>query len=444
MKKILSVILSLCLVLALFTACSVEKTGNETPSGDEDTSSAAESEEDGVDSTDGDMFTKRDSETDFDEASAVKIELNGTSASSSDSSVKISGTTVTITKEATHIISGTLSDGMIIVDAPDTAKLQLVLNGADITSSNSAPLYIKEADKVFVTLVGENTLTSGDIFTAIDENNIDAAVFSKQDLTFNGDGYLTVSSPAGHGITGKDDLVFTGGTYSVTSASHGIQANDSVRIKNATIVADSGKDGIHAENTEDTDKGFVYISSGTVKIECEGDGISSSSYMQIKDGTVDILAGGGYENGTKESSDGFGKFGGGPGGFGGRPISPQGMSVTTDTAADDESSSSMKGMKSNGSMMISGGSFTIDSADDALHSNTTVDINGGSFDISSGDDAVHAEESLTVTDGKINIAHCYEGLEAQHLIVSGGNIRLVATDDGLNAAGGTDNSGMGG
>lgn len=109
---------------------------------------------------------------------------------------------------------------MIIVNAPDTAKLQLVFDGADITSATSAALYILEADKVFVTLVGENSLANGGSFEAIDENNIDGAVFSKQDLTFNGSGTLTVTSPAGHGIVGKDDLVFTGGTYIITSASH--------------------------------------------------------------------------------------------------------------------------------------------------------------------------------------------------------------------------------
>lgn len=326
MKKTLSIFIALCLMLTLLSDCGKDKTNGGTASNNDGTtaagdgtSSAAEPVEVDFGGTDEDMFTERDSKADYDEAKAIKIELKGASAAASDSSVKISGTTITITEEATHILSGTLNDGMIIVDAPDTAKLQLVLNGVNITSSTSAPLYIKEADKVFVTLVGENTLTSGDSFTAIDDNNIDATVFSKQDLTFNGEGSLTVSSPAGHGIAGKDDVVFTGGSYTITSASHGIEANDSVRIKNTTISADSGKDGIHAENTDDTAKGFVYISSGTIKIESEGDGISSGAYTQIADGTVEILAGGGYENGAKESSDNFGQFGGGGGMHGGGP-----------------------------------------------------------------------------------------------------------------------------
>ncbi len=447
MKKILVLILALCLMLSTLAGCGKDsKNGTTNNSGETSSSTPAEVDFGGGDE---DMFTERDSKTDYDEATAIKIELKGGNATASDNSVKISGSTITITRDSTHIISGSLSDGMIIIDAPDTAKLQLVFKSVSITSETSAALYIKEADKVFVTLVGDNTLTSGDSFTAIDDNNIDGTVFSKQDITFNGEGTLTVSSPAGHGIVGKDDLVFTGGSYTITSASHGIQANDSVRIKAATIEADAGKDGIHSENTDDTAKGFVYISSGTVKIESEGDGISSSSYMQIADGSFEINAGGGYENGTKEHSDNFGQFGGGGGMHGGGGMRPggksaEGMSLTTTLTTDDDSSSSMKGIKSGNSMLISGGTFTIDSADDSIHSNISATINGGTFGLASGDDAIHAEESLTISDGKITITESYEGLEALNVKVSGGNIKLKATDDGINAAGGTDNSGSGG
>ncbi len=447
MKKILGLILTLSLIFSTLAGCGGDKTTNDVAVSEktEETTSTTPAEVD-FGGSDEDMFTERDSEIDYDEATAIKIELNGDGATASDSSVKISGTTITITKDATHIISGTLNDGMIIVDAPDTAKLQLVLNNTDITSKTSAPLYIKEADKVFVTLVGDNVLTSGDSFNDTQEDNIDGTVFSKQDLTFNGEGTLTVSSPAGHGIVGKDDLVFTGGSYTITSTSHGIQANDSVRIKNAIISADAGKDGIHVENTDDTEKGFVYISSGTVKIESEGDGISSSSYMQITDGTFEITAGGGHENGAKESSDNFGQFGGGGGMHGDRNIgrNPEGMSFATTSTTDDDSSTSMKGIKSDNSMLISGGTFTVDSADDSIHSNISATINGGTFEIASGDDAIHAEDTLTVTNGKFDISECYEGLEALHIEVSGGNIKLKSSDDGLNAAGGTDNSGTGG
>lgn len=387
--------------------------------------------------SDEDMFTNRDRKAEYSETDGVLIQLNGNSATASSNSVKISGSTVTITEEATYIISGTL-DGMIVVNTDDTAKLQIVLNGVDITSQTSAALYILEADKVFVTLAEgtTNTLANGGNFTAIDENNIDAAVFSKQDLTFNGSGSLTVTSPAGHGIVCKDDLVFTGGTYTVNSASHGLDANDSVRITGTTsLTIDAGKDGVHCENTDDASLGFIYIADGTMNIEAEGDGIAAGAYVQIKNGVFDLLAGGGSVNGLKASSGNYGGFrGGGPG-----QMWPNGTQQSTNT---DEESTSMKGIKAANSLLISGGNFKIDSADDSIHSDVSVAINGGTFEIASGDDAIHAEETLIVTAGTINITKCYEGLEALDIEVTGGDIQLVASDDGLNAAGGTDSSGM--
>ena len=385
------------------------------------------------------MFTERDYKTDYDESGSVLIQLNGSTAAATSDSVRISGTTITITEDAVYRISGTLDDGMIIVNVPDTAKLQLVFDGVSIHSETSAPLYILEADKVFVTLADgtENTLSNGGTFIAIDDNNIDSVIFSKQDLTLNGSGSLTVTSPAGHGIVSNDDLVITGGTYTITSASHGLKANDSVRITGETAVTiDAGKDGIHAENSDDASLGFVYISNGTMNIEAEGDGISAGAYMQIEDGTFQILAGGGSENGSHESSDSWGGFRGGSRG-GGQP----GQSLSATTTADD-SSTSMKGLKSTGNLWITNGRFTVDSADDAVHSNASIAVNGGIFEIASGDDAFHADETLTITAGTINITESYEGLEALHVSVQGGDITLVASDDGLNAAGGTDSSGL--
>lgn len=443
-KLLLSILLVIALMCSMLTGCKKSNSGNETgnqnssddtdTSGTSDTSgSIADPIEVDFSQTDADMFTKRDLETDYEEKDSILIQLNGSSATASSNSVQISGTTITITEDATYIISGTLDDGMIIVNAPDTAKMQIVFKGVNINCKTSAPLYILEADKVFLTLADgtENTLSNGGTFTAIDENNIDAAIFSKQDLTINGSGSLAVTSPAGHGIVSKDDLVITGGTYTVASASHGLDANDSVRIANASIAVDAGKDGIHAENTEDASLGFVYISSGDIKIEAEGDGIRAGAYMQVENGTINVLAGGGSENGSKSSSDFYGGFRGG-----GRP-----GEVPPSTTTTDDNSTSMKGMKATGSIHISNGAITINSADDAIHSNTSVTVNGGTFELASGDDGIHADETLTITAGAINITESYEGLEALNVDVQGGDIKLVATDDGINAAGGTDSSG---
>lgn len=445
MKRQLSAVLGLLMFLSVPAGCGNSHTAG-TDAGNEELSSnevsetsetSADAEEADSVQADSEMFTERDSETDYDESTSVFIELDGDGASATSDSVQILGTTITITEEATYIISGTLDDGRIVVDASDTAKIQLVLNGVDITSAASAPLYILEADKVFVTLADstENTLLNGGSFTAVDENNIDSVVFSKQDLTFNGSGSLTVTSPAGHGIVSKDDLVITGGTYTITSASHGLDANDSIRITGETFLnIDAGKDGMHAENEEDTSLGFIYISDSTAEIEAEGDGISAGAYMQIQKGTFEIRAGGGSENGSSASSDSWGGF------MGGNPS--RGTEESADT--NEDSSTSMKGIKAAADIEIAAGTFTIDSADDSVHSNASVTVNGGTFYIESGDDAFHADESLTVTAGTVNITECYEGLEALNIEIQGGEITLTAEDDGLNAAGGTDSSGTAG
>ncbi len=463
-KRLFILFLFLPFCVSLFAGCGVkspakegsvqEHASAEENDGREETTGAGGSSDTIVETapvdfshTDADMFTDRDRTAEYDADACVRIQLNGSSAAASSDSVRIAGTTITITEEATYLISGALDDGMLVINADAKAKIQIIFENAHIHSETSAPLYILEADKVFVTLAQgtKNSLTAGAAFTAIDDNNIDGAIFSKQDLTFNGSGTLTVTSPAGHGIVCKDDLVMTGGTYEISAASHGLDANDSVRVINASLTIDAGKDGIHAEHDEDAALGFVYLSDGSLNIEAEGDGISAGAYLQINDGTFAILAGGGSENGSQHSSDGWGGFPGGDFGGGNRPGRPSFGSAdpaaytTLDTSQTE--SSSMKGLKAESGILISGGSFSVNAADDTIHSNASLTISGGSFDLASGDDAIHAEDTLTVTDGKIRIRESYEGLEALHIQVTGGDINLVASDDGLNAAGGTDQSG---
>ncbi len=450
-------------VALLATGCS--GTSDETTAG-ETTSSATSAAttasgttSETVSSTD--YFTDRDFEIGYDESSSVYITLNGDSAEADEGAegVTISGSTVTITAAGVYVLSGTLDDGMIIIEAGSEDKIQLVLNGVDITSSESAPIYVKQADKVFITLESgtENTLTNGGTFTAIDENNIDAVIFSKDDLTINGSGSLTITSPAGHGIVSKDDLKVTGGTITITAANTGLRSNDALCLTNANITISSGTDGVHAENDDDASVGYIYIESGTYYITAEGDGISASGFLFIEDGVFDIAAGGGSENGSSESSDSWGNFpgsssggrGGTMPGMGGTGSTDDGssevaaLSSTSSTSSSDDSTS-MKGMKAGDVIIIDGGTFVIDSADDSVHGNSSVTINGGSFEIASGDDAMHAEEELTINGGTITITESYEGLEGCDVYITDGEIDITASDDGINAAGGNDSSGFGG
>lgn len=395
-----------------------------------------------VDSSD--LFSDRDYEVGYDESESAIITLSGDSAECSSNAVQINGSTITIIDEGTYILSGTLNDGIIIVNSEKTDKTQLVLDGVTIHSETSAPIYILQSDKVFITLAPDsvNTLSNGGTFTAIDENNIDAVIFSKEDVTLNGSGTLVITSPAGHGIVSKDSLTITSGTYDISSASHALAGKDDVSIANAAFTITSGKDGIHGENADDTAKGFVYIESGTFEISAEGDGISASAYMQIQGGNFNITSGGGSGNAATQTSDSWGNFmGGGRHQSGNRDHGSEGNTTSTQTTDD---STSIKGIKTTGDLVINGGTFTIDSADDAVHSNTNITVGGGIFEIASGDDAFHADETLTITSGTINVTESYEGLEGLHIDVSGGDITLVASDDGLNAAGGTDQSGFGG
>lgn len=409
-----------------------------------------------------DMFSNRDYKAEYDESECVRITLSKNSASCEEKGVEIDENRIRITDEGTYILSGVLEDGMIVVDADETDKIQLVLDGVDISCDTSAPIYILQADKVFITLPekSENYVSASGTFEEIDDNNIDGAIFSKSDLTFNGSGTLNVKSVSGHGIVCKDDLVIMGGSYKIDAAYHGMDANDSVRIADGEITIVSGKDGIHVDNSDDVTKGYVYVADGTFDITAGGDGISASSYMWIEDGDFDILAGGGSKNGEEHETDMMGNpMGGNPMGnnpmgenpMGDNPDIKPGMdtddnmhSMTTDTDTDSDTAASTKGIKASGELKIDGGIFNIDSADDAVHSNSSIYVYGGSFTIATGDDGMHADDTLNIQGGKIDISESYEGLEGLHVYISAGDISIVSTDDGINAAGGTDSSGFGG
>ena len=324
------------------TACStVKNSGTEISAAQTSAGLADEATVNGIYSYD-DMFTERDLDVGYDESNAIKINLaddsttvtvgddtetdvskadetkaddsktDETKADESEtnetenaaSGVYISGNIITITKEGTYVFSGALSEGQIVVDA-DSAEVQLVLDNADITCASSAAIYVKNADKAFITLAegAENILMNTAEYEAIDDNNIDAVIFSKDDLTLNGKGTLTINSEYGHGIVSKDDLKLVGGTYNITAENHALSGKDSVRIADGTYNLTSGKDGIHSENADDDEKGFVYIASGDFTIESTGDGIDASYVVQIDDGDFDITAGDGAENVTKTHND---------------------------------------------------------------------------------------------------------------------------------------------
>ena len=488
--------LTLRLLCIALCACMALNGCSSTSLPDDTLSSEQEETESSVSSSEDSAYTYSDYELDdsFDRQSAASITLSGSTAQSNGSGVSINNATVTISKEGCYLISGELEDGQIIVDAGDSDKVQLVLDKASIHCSTGSAILVRNADKVKMTLAAdsENELSDGTEYQT-DDDNPDAALFSKDDLVINGSGSLTVQGNYKHGIAGNDDLVITGGRLTVNSLSHALRGKDSVAILDGTFVLTSQKDGIQASNTEDSTKGWVQIDGGNFTIQSSGDGIQAETNLSIYDGSFTITSGGGAVNGadhTENRGGGFGRPGGNrPDSANGQtspemPSQPAECGQTPsempsqpaeggqtpsempsqpaegeqsssgnesdyselifdpddfdDTSTDDSDTTvSTKGIKAGNALLIQQGTFVIDSADDAIHSNYSVTIDGGSFQLSSGDDGIHAEAYLNINGGTTTIAESYEGLEAAQIHISGGTTQVFSSDDGLNATGGS-------
>ncbi|MDO4546033.1 MAG: carbohydrate-binding domain-containing protein, partial [Bacillota bacterium] len=388
-------------------------------------------------------YSDRDLDPSYDEGDATMITLEDSEISVDGKGASAEGSTLSIESEGTYIVSGVLSDGQITIETDDTEKVQLVLNGVDIACSDNAPILIKESDKVFITLAPEsqNTLTGPDAYSAeATEDSIDGVILSRADLCINGSGGLTVTTASGHGIVSKDDLIITGGSYSIITSGDGLQGKDCVKIKDGTFAIEADNDGIKSNNAEDADRGFVSIDGGVFNITAGYDGIQAETLLRVADGNLTITTGGGSAYASTQSDWGSSWGGGAAGQPPGATMGPGGDS-SSDSSTDSTSDSvSAKGLKGNLGVTILDGTVTIDSSDDSIHSNGDVQIDGGTMNISSGDDGMHADSDLTVNGGKITITQSYEGIEGNTITLNDGIISLVASDDGLNAAGGNDGS----
>lgn len=345
------------------------------------------------------------------------IRLLGDHAECNDDGVSVNGSIVTVEKGGEYHISGVLDDGQIIVNVSKSEKVTLVLNGVSITCSTSAPIYIMSCDDVTLTLA-ENThnrLADGEQYeyAAEGENEPNATLFSDDDMTLNGEGSLVVQANYNNGITSKNDLKIESGTVTVSSKHDGIRGKDSVCINGGTVNVQSGGDAIKSSNTEETDKGYIIINGGVLNISASEDGIQAQTYLTVNDGQFLI-----------KTADGSGKSWSG-------------------SAYGNASQASAKALKAETAVSICGGTFNIDSGDDAIHSNKDVTVSGGVIMASSGDDGIHADESLTISGGKITVTKSYEGLEGINITIKGGTTRVTASDDGINGAGGNDGSSTG-
>lgn len=299
-----------------------------------------------IDTTD--LFTDRDLAQTADTSAAKNLEVSD-------------GATLNITEAGVYVITGSASNCTIIVEAAVEDKVQLVLDGVDITNSDFPAIYVKSADKVFVTTVGTSTLSVTGSFRADGDTNTDAAIFSKDDLVLNGTGTLNIISTTGNGITTKDDLKITGGTYNVKSAEDAFEANDSISICGGSFTIQTNKDGFHCEN--DSAEGTIYIAEGTFNIQSSSDAVQATAILQIDGGEFAITA-------------------------------SEGLEATY--------------------IQINGGTINIDASDDGINATNksngaypvVVEFNGGNTTINMGQgdtDAVDANGSIYVNGGTINI-----------------------------------------
>ena len=318
-----------------------------------------------------DIYSDADYDTEINESDSVEITLNGES--------------VTIEEAGTYIISGTLEDGSIVIDASDEDEVQLVLNGCSVTSSSSAPIYVKNAGKVFITTFEGtvNYLSNEAIFEADEDTCVDGVIFSKSDITLNGEGTLVISS-ADNGIVSKDELVITGGTYEIESAGDSIQANDLIAVDGGTFTISSGDDAIHCEAD-------LIIDGGTIEItECV-EGLEGNT-VTINDGDITLIS----------SDDGINAAG------------------ETDTGMQADPSAWIE---------INGGNIDISTGGDGIDSNGDLTVNGGYITISgpenSGNGSLDFAGSGTINGGTL-IAAGMAGMEMNMTSASQGCI-LVST-----------------
>lgn len=296
-------------------------------------------------------FDSEDLDSSYNESECTKINLSGSGATVSGSGVTVENGNITITSVGSYIISGTLTDGSIKVNCSEKGTVRLILNGASISSSSTAPVVVEEAKKVLVTLADGTTNTITDkTRQSVDDEDFSSAVYSKADLVFNGSGTLNVNAGYRNGIKSTDDLKVVSGTFNITSNEDGIIGKDLLGIKDGKFTIKSGSDGMKSTYDTDTSKGNI---------------------------------------------------------------------------------------------VITGGEFDITASNDGVHCNEDILISGGNLTISSGDDGVHADDNLQVDGGTIDIKKCCEGLEGVQITLNDGDISIVASDDGINAADGSSSSGMG-
>lgn len=310
-------------------------------------------------------YSDRDRDASYDEAAATKIALTGQGATVSGEGAAVEGSTVIITAAGTYVVSGELTAGSLTVNAGDADKVQIVLSGASIRNEAGPALNIQQADKVFVTLAAgsQNTLADGASYTLAEgEDEPNAALYSKADLTINGMGALTVEGNYRHGVNSKDDLIVTGGTLTVTAKEDGLRGKDCVKVADGSFAITAGGDGVKSNNDEDPTRGFVSIDGGTFAVEAGDEGFQAATYLRLAGGDAQIKA------------------------------------------ADHA-------LRSDVEAAMSGGTYVVEAGGKGMNPETKFTMDGGTFTVAGCEEGIEAQEVI-VNDGELNITASDDGINA--------------------------------
>ena len=332
----------------------------------------------------------------------ASIIFDGNSARIEGSGALVEGNKVTITESGIFDLSGTLDDGQLVINTDSSEPVELIFNGVSLHSSSTSPFYVQNAQEVLILLKkdSENSITDGESYTKFDAGTDEpnAALFSKDDLTIEGEGKLVVKGNFGDAIAVKDKLKIKSGIIDVTSVDDGIRSRDKLTIKSGEITVNSQGDGLKSNNDEESTKGNIKIDGGIFNITSAGDAIQAESDIKIDGGIFNLK--------TSSVRNSAGIY------------------------------SSTKGLNAGDSLIINAEDLTINSVDDAVHSNNYLEIQSGSFTINTNDDGIHADSLLIINGGTINIESSYEGIESQVVRINGGDISLRSSDDGFSIASG--------
>ena len=348
-------------------------------------------------------------------ANATLVTLTDSSATAKGkyTGYEIDGTDVSITAAGTYVFSGDCDNGSITVKKGVTG-VTIVLNGLTLTNDDSAAITLNKTAEASLIAAAGTTNTVADTEGSNDENAA-VKVKSGASLSIGGTGTLTVDGNAKNGIKGAADAVITVAEVklNINAANDGLSCDDELNITGGTLSITAGGDAVKAspdtgdtENPDTTSLGNVTISGGTLTLNATEDGIQADGDLTISGGTFHVKTNGGH------------------------------------TTALTDDSASCKGFKAGKTLTVTGGTLTVDSADDALHANADVSITGGTLTLATGDDGVHADNDLVIgakgssstTTPKISITASYEGLEGTTVNVYSGDIDVAASDDGVNAA----------